>query len=230
VRKRSRALAAPAKGRRDRWVITKDESTVAERWPARWPPLGLVPHVNKTLGATAGANVLKILIGTPGPWWPDGVAPISLPGRLAILQALRDDEPKRQADVAAWRRRDRQFLSVANQVRALPFKREKKAAVLESLESERVITRLRKEGEIAPGRIKPWIDKRAARTRGVDHSALRWLGPQATTLVMYLRTHSSINSDKDACARAAGILSLASGERITPDMVKDRVWRARNHK
>ena len=106
-----------------------------------WPPLALVPSLIKTLGAPTATEVLNIFLGKPGPWWPDGVAPISLPGTIALVQALRADEPKRQAAGAAWRKRDRQFLSVANQVRALPFsKPKKKAVVLALLESECVIT------------------------------------------------------------------------------------------
>lgn len=196
-----------------------------------WPPPALVPYLKKTLAAPAAAEVLDILVGNPGPWWPDWVAPIMLPETIALVQELREDEPKRQAIGAAWRARDKQFLSVANRVRALPFsKPEKKAAVLALLESECVITRLRKLGKIGPGPMKPSVQKRAARSSGEDHTALRWLRPQAVALVTSLRARGGVDSDRKACAQAARILSLASGARITPEMVKDRVWRARGDK
>jgi hypothetical protein len=207
---------------RSRLVFSRD-GKLAEYWPIDWLPRALVLSL-KGMDAHARRDVLSILLGLPGPWWPDRVQPISLPVTLHVTRRLRAREPDERALVQSLQRRDRRLVAFMNQVPSLGFTKEEQDTMLA------IIARARHRVRLLHGPHTPRVTQRSPRVQGApDRSALRWLGPQAAALVNYFREQGKC-SEPAACRQAAHVLSLASEQRITSAMVKDRALRTRGHK
>lgn len=193
---------------------------------------------NKHPGVSA-VDLANLLLQTPV------VNDLSAGEWIAYTRRAAREEPKRQEQLAKWRRMNKNINFLMNRVRGAPIlggplrcaecgaKSQaertvwcvsgcppalgRKARILSELEAARPFKTK------APRRFRPMVPERdEVNTSGqLLHGRRAWLAPLATALAEFFKDRTDQRRD----AEIAKILSLASGEDITEQMVKDRVLR-----
>jgi hypothetical protein len=139
-------------------------------------------------------------------------------GMLERIRRGQANQPKRRAGEQAMRRHNRRIDSLISHVRAAPITgRGRRMRIIAELKAERFPLK---------GKLPPVVPARGER------SALGWLPHIARPLTEYLATATGQRPDSILTYRlAAHILQHATGDqRITPEMVKARLLRARGQK